>query len=357
MKKWILLILSLTMLSGCRDLKDMYNLTFPVAMAIDYQDEQYTVTFQIISSNSLSRNELESSFNKGEILITSDTGKTISEAIQSLENKMRMEIVLTVVDTIFLSPSMLEEEPFKALTAYCLVDPELRLTNSIFIYEEHLDKILQVKHNIFSSPYFSLMAYNTQNRMSNLDLPENLLSLMKNAYENDHVSIIPNMNIEEEDILLSEGQTNNQYRYSIDKITLFKQHHAFTFPIEEIYGLQYIANKENKNVMEVFQYEDTKVNYLLEEVIQKVYFKNDQYYIDLYVTISIANNEKEIEQTNLIQAVSQHIENEVKVTYDRLLDQDIDFLNLQELSSIPLTKDNIQVHCDVSLVTKTNFIK
>ena len=52
MKKLGLLFLSLTMLCGCQDKKNLLDILFPSSMAINYQDGQYQVAFQIYNLSS-----------------------------------------------------------------------------------------------------------------------------------------------------------------------------------------------------------------------------------------------------------------------------------------------------------------
>lgn len=357
MKKLIIIISLVLTLSGCSDMSDMYNLIFPAAMAVDYQNEEYEVKFQMLNPNSLSKPELESSINKGEILIISQKGKTISEAIQRLEDKLRMQMVLTDVNTVFLSKNMLNSQALEGLIDYFLVDPELRLTASVFINEGEIDDIFTVKHNITSSPYFSLMAYNSQTKMTSLNIPDSMLSIMRNYYSDQEVSIIPNMDIDEESKLLSEGELSEKAQYEVKNITLLNLNQFTTFSIDDVRGLQYITSKENKNVMETFDYQGTSINFQLESAKKKIYYQDGIFHIQIDPVISIGPTTLELSMDEILTATKDYIQKTVKDTYHLLLDNDIDFLRLQNLNSTPLTKENIEIDIEVILETKSNYLK
>ena len=84
MKKLGLLFLSLTMLCGCQDKKNLLDILFPSSMAINYQDGQYQVAFQIDNLATVAKPELESSTQQTLLLIASGKGKSLEEAINQI---------------------------------------------------------------------------------------------------------------------------------------------------------------------------------------------------------------------------------------------------------------------------------
>lgn len=358
MKKILCCCLLIFSLCGCAaDMKDMYNLAFPTSMALDFKEDQFEVTLQIINANSLSKPELESSINKGEILITSAQGGSISDAIQKLENKLRMEIVLTNINTVFLTEKMTAKEPFDAFLNYLLINPELRLTTSMFINDGDMKEIFEVKHNITSSPYFSLVAYTSQDRMSSLELPDKALSILKNYYNNTEVSIIPNMDTDKDSTLFSDGESNEQLRYDINRLTLLDCQTFTTFDIEEVQGLEYLTNKESKNAVEMIKQENSTINFLIEGIKKSTFYKEGMFHVRLDTIISIGASELDMDEQEIVNLITEHIKTSVTETYATLLDHQIDYLRLQNLNEDPLTIDKISFDVNVSLQTKTNYLK
>ena len=49
----LLLLISLLLISGCQDKKNLLNLLFPSTMVIDYQDNFYEVSLQVDNLNTL----------------------------------------------------------------------------------------------------------------------------------------------------------------------------------------------------------------------------------------------------------------------------------------------------------------
>lgn len=357
MKKILLIVMTL-LLTGCSaDMKDMYNLAFPTSLAIDYKDDEYKVTMQIINSNSLSKPELESSINKGEILITSETGISIRDALQKLENKLRMQIVLTTINTVFLTPNMTKKKAFDAFLNYLFINPEIRLTTSIFINEGDIEDIYKVKHNITSSPYFSLVAYTSKNNMNSLELPDKAVNIMKNYYNNKDVSIIPMMSTDKGSNVISEGKAEDQPRYNIEKIAILDCQTFKSFDMEDIKGLQYITDKDNKNVIEKLKLEDTTINFLIEQTNKETSFKEGHFVIDVEAVVAIGASDLDLPEKRVVEEITRYIQESIYNTYTTLLKQQVDYLRLQNLNSTPLNKDNLIVNVAISLETKTNYLK
>ncbi len=341
-------------LTGCKDLKDMYNLVFPTAMKIDYQDNQYVLSFKIINSNALSKSEIESSFNQGDILVIETKGESLSQAIQVLESKMRVQIILSVVDSLFITENMLKEEQFNDLMDYFIIDPELRFTVSLFITDQEAKELFKVKHNITSSPYFSLVSYHSENRINVLYLPADFLTVMKNYKNQQTTSLIPNMSVSKEASLLVEGEYQEQEQFNIEKITLLNNQKFITYPIDEVMGLQFLSDKQIQNLVLTFKQDDLQINYNIESLTKKYYYQNHHYFIDLYPTISFDVNRPNLNPNELKEKISENISQSIKETYLKLLASGIDFYHYERMDN-PITNDNLIVRVYPRIEAQTNY--
>lgn len=355
--KIIKYLLILFLITGCSDLKDLYTLTFPASMAVDYKDNEYKVTFQIINPNSLSKPENESSINKGEILIANSSAKSIGEAIQKLENKMRMEIKVDHVNSLFISPVILEEKHFKEVLNYFLHDQYLRLATSLFINTESIEDIYQVKHNISSSPYFSLIAYNSRNKLSALEIPTSVLEIIKTFYSNDEISIIPNLSIDQDSTLITEGKEDSAKRFQINELTILNHRNASTFFIEDLKGLTYINEKSNNDVNETIAYNQAGINYTILHSKTKTTFKNGRYQILLNTKLAFESCPPELSENEILNIINSNMKQSIYDTYKLLLENDIDYLNLHDLNSTPVTIDQVDIIIESKLELKNNYIE
>lgn len=354
--KKILIVVILLFNCGCSDLKDLYNLTFPASMAVDYVEGEYVVTFQIINPNSLSKPEVESSFNKGEILITSSNAHSIGEAIQKLENKMRMEIKVEHIDTLFISPTMLELSHMKEVLNYFLHDQNLRLAASIFINDTDINEIFQVKHNISSSPYFSLIAYNSIDKLNVLEIPTSVLEIIKTFEADAKINIIPNLSVDKESTLINEGESQDAKRFEIKNLTILNHQTASTFKIEDIGGLMYINEKSNNDVNETIPYKDNGINYTILHSSTHTAFKNNRFQIILDTSLALESCPPELSEQQNIELINEAMKNEIYNTYKLLLENDIDYLNLHDLSHQEVKIDDIDIIINSQVELKNNYI-
>ena len=81
------------------------------------------------------------------------------------------------------------------------------------------------------------------------------------------------------------------------------------------------------------------------------------FHVRLDTIISIGASELDMDEQEIVNLITQHIETSVKETYATLLDHGIDYLRLQNLNKDPLTIDKISFEVNVSLQTKTNYLK
>ena len=65
----LLLLISLLLISGCQDKKNLLNLLFPSTMVIDYQDNFYEVSLQVDNLNTLVKKEIEASEEQPRLLV------------------------------------------------------------------------------------------------------------------------------------------------------------------------------------------------------------------------------------------------------------------------------------------------
>ncbi len=357
MKKFTLLFVAITILTGCSDLKDLYTLAFPTSMAIDYQDSQYTVTFQIINPNSLSKPEVESSSNNGEILIINTSGNSIGEAIQKLENRTRIEMLLDHVDTLLITPNVLDPIPLKEVLNYVVHDQHLKLSTSLFINTQDINDIYQVKHNITSSPYFSLIAYNNPTNLNALDVPTSMLEIMKTYTRDNSISIIPNLSTVEDSNIISEGEENPAKKFVIDKLTFLNNKETTTLNIQDIYGLTYIHKKSNNNVTQTIPYQDFGINYDILSSKTKTSFKNNKFHINLHISLSLISYPSNLKEEEVITMINRYMKQSIISTYTKLLENNIDYLELHKLSNHPVTINNIEVHVHSRLELRNNSVE
>jgi len=124
-KKLILLIIASLFLTGCYDYQELNNRAIISGLAIDYNDENYLVTLEILNSKK-SDSDKESS---EKVYFTEGSGKTLSEAFQNSNLKISKEPYFSHLKILIISEKIAREK-MPDIIDYMIREPNIR---NIFI--------------------------------------------------------------------------------------------------------------------------------------------------------------------------------------------------------------------------------
>lgn len=100
MKKILILITILFLCTGCYDYKEVSDLAIISAIGIEYENDLYEVTFEVLKDNT---KDNESSF------VSSATGKTLTEAIDNVSDKLPKQSTYSHVKLMVLGKNILQD--------------------------------------------------------------------------------------------------------------------------------------------------------------------------------------------------------------------------------------------------------
>ena len=96
MKKIIILLISILLLSGCYDYVEINDLVIITGMLIDYENDNYVITNQLIE------NEKESI-----VKIYKTEGKTIDECISKLSKLLNKDIFISHLKSLIITENLI----------------------------------------------------------------------------------------------------------------------------------------------------------------------------------------------------------------------------------------------------------
>ena len=104
MKKILILITLLLTLTGCYDYKEINDLAIISAIGVDFQDEKYLTTLEVLNDNQEKDSAKLTSYIKlGE-------GKTLTSSIENAADKLPKQVTLNHVKLMILSNSIINEK-------------------------------------------------------------------------------------------------------------------------------------------------------------------------------------------------------------------------------------------------------
>lgn len=120
--KLLILLTSIFLLSGCWNYNELNELAICTGMAIDYEDEKYTVTYMIAKTNSSDQTDSSS---KASTTTYEGSGKNIAEAIQEINRMSPKKTYIGHLNIIVISESV-AKNGLKNMLDYLLREPESR---------------------------------------------------------------------------------------------------------------------------------------------------------------------------------------------------------------------------------------
>lgn len=302
--KILLLIITCFMLCSCSYV-EVNNLDIVNSIAIDYLDSNYILKLEVITND--------------DVTILDGTGKSISEAFESITLKTENNIYLAHLDTVFFTESVdldklinyfLREE--KVNTTFYLL-----LTDSIDIYSKEVlgSKINQIlkNHNVYNffhiakrmntNSDFIIPFYKNNNIESGYLFKDNK-ALLEVSY--DYVEIYKildnidgaNLNIDDIDITLSNINSKFSYNKDINiyiyyDIKVNENNSKYKLDNKELINVENIINKEIKerinNFIKLIKYYDCDL-FGLNNLIKSKEHSNYKDWINTDINIDIVGH-------------------------------------------------------------------
>ncbi len=225
MKK-ILLILSIFLLTGCYDYTEINKLAIISGMIIDYQDNEYVITSQVI------QNEKESN-----IRVVTTKGKSIDECVSKISKSLNKNIFISHLKVLLLTESIIKNDI--EYEDYFLRNSKSKMNYYVYyIDDKYKDKIfLNNINDKASSLYlkdltdFNNDIYSSSNKLTFLDL---MYKKLNYGIE----PIYPNITMEDKNI-------------SLNDLVLFKNNEKITLNNEESIFYNIITNNTNKTTLTI----------------------------------------------------------------------------------------------------------
>ena len=156
MKKIIIMLISIFLLSGCADYVEINDLAIISGIAIDYENDLYKLTAQLIENDKESK-----------VIVLTTASSSIDEAMSEISKLSNKELFISHLKVLILSDRLIKEN--KDFYDYFLRSSKSKMNfytyiaskdeiSSIFkIYSNknsssiYLDKMMDFNQNIFSS--------------------------------------------------------------------------------------------------------------------------------------------------------------------------------------------------------------
>ncbi|QRG67035.1 Ger(x)C family spore germination protein [Brevibacillus choshinensis] len=211
----VLLICSLTLLSGCWDQKSIQDMIYLSAIGVDYVDNEYVIYAQSSDLASVAKQEGPSNGVSPPAVVSIGRGETLQNALDNLQKNSQVPLFSGFVSSIIYHERLLKKDilpTYDILNRYGL----LRYTKWVFGTREPLENILSNHALTGFSPLISLLHQPEEvYKQRSFIEPIQYYKFIERFWEPSNTVVLPNITIYEK-----SWKENNKFvsRLSVDGI-------------------------------------------------------------------------------------------------------------------------------------------
>ncbi len=226
MKKILILLIMIFSLTGCKDYIEINDLAILTGIVIDYTDDMYEVTAQLIVNDKKSNTE-----------VFTTKSSSINEAIAELSKLSNKEVFISHLKVLIVTDNIIKNNiDFKD---YFLRSSKSKMNFYVYVINEDIkDKVLNIyKENNGSSIYLEKMMKFNQNIFSS-STPLKFSEYAYYTLEKGYTNIYPKIDI---------VKNNDKEVLYLSNLTTFKDDKEFDLSENESIFYNILTNKANKS--------------------------------------------------------------------------------------------------------------
>lgn len=343
MKKIIILLISIFLLTGCYDNMELDDLSFVGGMGIDYIDDKYLLTYEIFNNN-----KAEDTQNLLSYTISGE-GKTLSEAFVDANYKAGKKPYFAHLKVLILSESIINGN-LQNITDYLFRDKEIRDEFQLLVAKDISPKeILENvsdRHPVVSNLINDLLELEKHN--NNLATNETFREILAKLISNKTDIILNTISIIDDDISLNNSYIFNSYNYQ-NELSLLDS------------TLYNMLTKKTINTEFTKYYDDNNLTITISLSNTIISITPDKIIIDAELEGKIKENNPEFDLKDtdsyekLKNDFEEIIKNDIEYFIKTLQNNKSDILGLQNLYYQKYNKDNKGLWLTADIVVNVNL--
>ena len=348
MKKIIILLSLIFILTGCYDNIELDDLAIVSGVGIDYKDEKFYLTYEILSDTKTEKNTSLLSYT------VSGSGKTISEAFIDTNYKVSKKAYFAHLKVLILSEEIINGHLDK-ITDYILRDTNLRSDFKVLIANNTTpDEILKSNdenHPVVSEVIVKLIDNEKYN--NNLVIGETFREIIAKLISNNSDVILNTISLENKEIAINNSFIFKDFNY---QNTLSKKDSSlFNMLTKNISAIEFNKNYEKGNVNISINSSDTSIEVTKDKI--KINTKLEGKILENNAELNLKETDSYKKLNNDFEKL---IKDDIKKFIKVLQENESDILGLQEIYYKSTRKENknlwltsfVDVNVDLKINTK-----
>ncbi len=348
MKKLIILIGSIFLLTGCYDNIELNDLAIVSGLGIDYYNENFHITYEIL-------NDIKTEENSAMLSYTVEgDGKTLSEAFANANYRVGKNAYFAHLKIVLLSESIIKDK-IPNIIDYLIRDTNIR-DEFIPLVTENVKPEEILSHNSKDCPVvsdFLLNLIDNEKYNNNLATNEVYQKVLVKFISDNYDVVLSSITLKDEEISLSHFYIFNGYKVR-NKLSI-EESSLYNLLTTNVYNVLFKNEYDNKNI-----------SISINNAIQEIDVSKDKIKIDLKLEGKIIENnanldlKKEKTYQMLDEDFGQIIAKKVKDFVGNLQKNESDIMGLQDIYYKKWRKQNkglwksadILVNVDLKINTK-----
>lgn len=348
MKKIIILFITIFLLTGCYDNIELDDLAIITAVGIDYKDDNYYLTYEILSDIKTEDNTPLLSYT------TSSSGKTISEAFVNTNYLVNKKAYFAHLKIIVLSEEIINNH-FEKIIDYILRDTNIRSEFKVVIANNTTPEDI-LKNNDKNNPVVTEIILNlleNEKYNNSLSVNQTFKEIVSKLISDNYDIILNTISIKDKQIAIDNSYIFKNYNYQ-NALTK-KDSILYNMLTKDIKSMHFNKQYNNEDVTISITSSNTKIDINSYKIIintsleGKVIENNHNFDLTKPNTYEILNNDFE-------DLIKKDIINFIKLLQDNKSDilglQDIYYKKYRESNNKLWENADIEVIIDLKINTK-----
>jgi len=348
MKKILILLTFIFLLTGCYDNIELDDLAIITGVGIDYKDDKFYLTYEILSDTKTEENLALLSYT------VSGSGKSISEAFIDTNYKVSKKAYFAHLKVVVISEEIINGH-FDKITDYILRDNNIRSEFKVVVSNgttpEEILKNNDKNHPVVSELLVNLIDNEKYN--NNLVIGETFKQIVAKFISDNYDVILNTVSIKDKEIAINNSYIFKGYKY---QNTLSKQDSTlFNMLTKNITAMEFDKDYEEGDVTVTITSSDTKIDVTSNKI--KINTKLEGKVLENNAKLDLT---KDSAYQKLNKDFNNIIEKDIYNFIKLLQDNKTDILGLQEIYYKSTRKDNkklwetaeIEVNVDLKVNTK-----
>ncbi|GAA0443613.1 MAG: Ger(x)C family spore germination protein [Bacillota bacterium] len=368
-KKLLLISFLLLVLSGCWDEKEIGEVNYATAMAIDYQDENYIIYVQILDFSNVAKQDVNKPAQQVPLYIGRAKGKTVNDAVNNLYHTSQQMINWAHVGAVIYTQSVIEKGVTRAEQSL-RKNGQFRYTPWMFGTKESIDDILSATGFFQLPPVYTILYKPTDTYTINSYIrPIRMHKFVSIYKEPGGTALLPALSIDETD--WKESVVEPKPKKTLKVNGVFPIHNGKGkewLSHDELPGLRWTNNDTKNTTIDVVEDDQIKgtVRIMKPHVEFSVEKKGSDFQFSIHVKAvgSLSDMEEQLSVKKIEKLVKKQIKKEITETYLNGINKGVDVYNIKnklfhqrvkpkDLAKYPLKAESLhKITVDFHLETK-----